>query len=82
MRIMKSNGAIVGREKTIPSLTSAVHTKEWFWSREEVEKYLRGEIKSVFVSKTLPVEVMKGRSEYRIRFHARPVGSSKLERPE
>ena len=82
MRIMKSNGAIVGREKTIPSLTSAVHTKEWFWSREEVEKYLRCEIKSVFVSKTLPVEVMKGRSEYRIRFHARPVGSSKLERPE
>ena len=82
MRIMKSNGAIVGREKTIHSLTAALHTKEWFWSREDVEKHLRGEIESVFVSKTLPVEVIKDCSEYRICFHARAAGSSKLDHPE
>jgi hypothetical protein len=76
MRIMKSNGAIVGLEKTIPSLTSAVDTEQWFWAREEVEKYLRGEIKSAFVSKTLPVEVTLDHNEYRIRFHARTAAST------
>ena len=79
MRIMKSSGAIVGREKTIASLKAALDPRERFWSQEEVEKYLKGEIESVFVSKTLPVEVIKDRGEYRIRFHARTAGGPKLK---
>lgn len=76
---MKSSGAIVGREKTIASLKAALDPRERFWSQEEVEKYLKGEIESVFVSKTLPVEVIKDRGEYRIRFHARTAGGPKLK---
>ena len=82
MRIIGSSGAIVGREKMISSLEAALRPQEWFWSREEVEMFLRGEIESAFISKTLPVEAVQNGSEYQIRFYARTAAVSKLDNVE
>jgi 3-methyladenine DNA glycosylase Tag len=79
MTIIKSNGAIVGREKMISSIEAALRPQEWFWSREEVEMFLGGEIESAFVSKTLPVEVVQNRHEFQIKFYARVGNKSNME---
>jgi hypothetical protein len=82
MRIIGSSGAIVGREKMISSLEAALRPQEWFWSREEVEMFLRGEIESAFISKTLPVEAVQNGSEYQIRFYARTAVDSRQDSAE
>jgi len=82
MRIIQSSGAIVGREKTIASPQAELHPKEWFWSREEVESFLRGEIESEFVSKTLPVEVAQNGTEYCLQFYGRIAGNPQVGNAE
>lgn len=71
MRILESTGAVVGLEKTGASLVAEMHVNDRFWSQEEVEKFLKGDIESIFVSRTLPVEITRVGDAFNLRFHAR-----------
>jgi hypothetical protein len=71
MRILEPTGAVVGLEKTGASLVAEMHVNDRFWSQEEVEKFLKGDIESIFVSRTLPVEITKVGDAFNLRYHAR-----------
>lgn len=71
MRILELTGTVVGLEKTDTSLDAEMHVSEWFWSQEEVQKFLKGDIQSIFVSRTLPVEITRDSESLKLGFHAR-----------
>ena len=71
MRILEPTGTVVGLEKTDTSLDAEMHVSEWFWSQEEVQKFLKGDIQSIFVSRTLPVEITRDSESLKLGFHAR-----------